>query len=208
MRILPAVNCPSFHCVEERVALAAAFSAPWVHLDVADGKFSIVPTWNDPEAFGFLRSRFPDTKFQVHLMVADPEAVLPAWFDAGADEVIVHWEALRHQRLAIRMPDAHIRIGICAVTAIEDVLQFLGPATPVLLLAAPPGLSGHTLDLSIVEKARALRERFPDIPIEIDGGVTTHTILIIRECADSATAGMAIFNSPDPARAYRDLCAA
>ncbi|MDO8469749.1 MAG: ribulose-phosphate 3-epimerase [bacterium] len=208
MRILPAVNCPSFHCVEERVALAAAFSAPWVHLDVADGKFSIVPTWNNPEEFEFLRSRFPDTKFQVHLMVQDPEAVLREWLDAGADEVVVHWEALRHQRLATRMPDAHIRIGICAATAIEDVIPFLGPAIPVLLLTVPPGLSGHTLDLSVVEKARALRERFPEISIEIDGGVTAHTIPIIRECADAATAGVAIFNSPDPARAYRDLCAA
>lgn len=207
MRILPAINCPNFRTVEERVALAAAFGAPWVHLDAADGKFSVVPTWNSAEEFGFLRSRYPGIRFQVHLMVVNPEAVLPAWLDAGANEVVVHWEALGRQWVGTA-PQPGIRIGITMTTAIEDVLPFLGPAVPVLLLTVPPGLSGHTLDLSVVEKARTLRERFPDIPLEIDGGVTTHTIPIIRECADLATAGSAIFGTPDPARAYRELCAA
>lgn len=204
MRILPAVNCPSFRCVEERVAVAASFPAPWIHIDAADGRFSIVPTWNSAEEFGYLRARFPGVRFQIHLMVADPEAVLPVWLDAGADEVVVHWEALRHRRIAECMP---VRIGICAETPVEDAFPFLAPATPVLLLAVKPGLAGQALDLSVVEKARVLRERFSDIPIEIDGGVSMATIPIVRECADTAAAATAVFGSPDPARAYRELCA-
>lgn len=208
MRILPAVNCPSFHCVEERVALAASFPAPAVHIDVADGRFSLVPTWRDVGEFGSLRARYPSLSFQIHLMLEDPEVELAQWIEAGANEVIVHVEALESRNVAARYPETTIWIGVKSETAMEDVLPFLTATTSVLLLAVPPGLSGKHLDLSVVEKARSLRERFPNAPILVDGGVSRATLSLIREFATVAVAASAIFGATDPARAYRELCAA
>lgn len=207
MRIFPAVNCQNFPCVEKRMAAIAGFASLWAHLDAADGRFSVVPTWNNPEEFAVLRARYQEMKFQIHLMVEHPEEVAGLWFGAGADEVVVHCEALRSRGFRTKFPGRRVRIGIRHDTAVEDTLPFLDAETPVLILAVPPGLAGHALDLSVIEKAKTLRERFPNISIEVDGGVSKETAPLVRECADIAVAATAIFNTPDPARSYRELCA-
>lgn len=207
MRVFPAVNCQNFSCVEKRMAVIAGFASPWAHLDVADGRFSVVPTWSNPEEFAALRAQYQGMKFQIHLMVEHPEEVAALWFSAGADEVILHCEALRSRDLRARFPGRQVRVGIRHDTAVEDTLPFLDAEMPVLILAVPPGLAGHALDLSVIEKAKMLRERFPSISIEVDGGVTRETIPLVRECADIVAAATAIFHSSDPARSYRELCA-
>jgi ribulose-phosphate 3-epimerase len=207
MRVIPAVNCQNFSCVENRMVVLTELASPWAHLDVADGRFSVVPTWNNPEEFAVLRAQYQGTKFQIHLMVERPEEVAALWFSAGADEVVLHCEALRSRNLRVRFQGRQVRIGIRHDTAIEDTLPFLDAEMPVLILAVPPGLAGYALDLSVIEKAKMLRERFPHISIEVDGGVTRETIPLIRECADMVAVATAIFNTPDPARAYRELCA-
>lgn len=93
MNVIPVVNChyKDFDCVKEKVAAAGAFSE-WVHLDIADGAFTFGKSWNEP---GELRSIVSPLKYEVHLMVERPEAVLDDWLAAGAKRIIFHLEAVR-----------------------------------------------------------------------------------------------------------------
>jgi ribulose-phosphate 3-epimerase len=54
-----------------------------------------------------------------------------------------------------------------------------------------------------------LRRADSRAPIEVDGGIDVHTApLIVAAGADILVAGNAVFGSPDPERAIRDLRAA
>jgi ribulose-phosphate 3-epimerase len=102
----------------------------------------------------------------------------------------------------------------------------LNPATPVavlhdiaadvdfvLVMSVNPGFGGQTFiprSESKLKEVRALLDRAGNqAPIEIDGGVDLGNIgAVVTAGARMIVAGSAIFHSPDPERATRDLRAA
>lgn len=207
MQIIPVINCPDRDCVRDRIRRVASFS-PWVHIDVADGVFAPVALWRTPEELPPMLESFPDAHVEVHLMTQNPEDALPSWFEAGAERAVIHWEALTDRAVVSKFPDHTILLSTKVETPIEEMLPYLTPTSWVQILAVPVGYSGKPFDLSVIEKIRVLRERFPDLTIEIDGGITPKTIQLIKGAADIATSGSYIFSSPDPVAAYRELLAA
>lgn len=204
MTIIPVINCPDFSCASTRIATAAAFS-PWVHVDVADGRFTTAHSWGNPEELSLLLGKFPGLHAEVHLMVEEPEQMLPTWFDAGAERVVIHWEALTDKEVCRKFPDHTIIISTKPETPIEDVLPYLSACSWTQILAVPVGYSGKAFDLSVLEKVRVLRERFPELVIEVDGGITPETLPLVKGAADIVTSGSYIFGSTDPAAAFRKL---
>lgn len=70
----------------------------------------------------------------------------------------------------------------------------------VLIMTVHPGFGGQKFMASELPKVKALRERYPDLYIEVDGGLGEGTIDQAAEAgANVIVAGSAVFGAKDPA---------
>ena len=76
----------------------------------------------------------------------------------------------------------------------------------VLVMTVEPGAGGQPLIPETLEKVRALRNRAPELDIQVDGGINERTAAAAREAgANVLVAGSAVFGSSDPAGAIARL---
>lgn len=204
MQIIPVINCPDLACARKRAAIAAEFSS-WVHVDVSDGRFAPLRLWNDPDELSLLLGEFPGLSAEVHLMIEEPERYLSEWFEAGAVRAVVHWEALGDKRIVSKFPSHTILLSTKVETPIEDMLPYLKSDSWVHILAVPPGPAGSPFDVSVTDKIATLRERFPELTIEVDGGITPETLKLLGGTANIALSSTYIFKNPHPAAAFKEL---
>lgn len=70
----------------------------------------------------------------------------------------------------------------------------------VLIMTVFPGFGGQKFMASELPKVRALRERYPNLNIEVDGGLGLGTIDQAAEAgANVIVAGSAVFGAENPA---------
>lgn len=70
----------------------------------------------------------------------------------------------------------------------------------VLVMTVHPGFGGQKFMASELPKVNALRERYPDLNIEVDGGLGLGTVDQAADAgANVIVAGSAIFGAADPA---------
>lgn len=76
----------------------------------------------------------------------------------------------------------------------------------VLVMTVHPGFGGQKFMASELPKVKALRERYPDLNIEVDGGLSEGTIDEAAEAgANVIVAGSAVFGAKDPAAVIKKL---
>ena len=210
--VIPAINCPlgDVACVEEKMKIVEPFAAR-VHLDVADGKFTFNKTWGDPKQFSIFNSQFPKIEWEIHLMAEEPEQILPAWIGTGAKRVNVHIETF-DAASAARMVGAAKTAGVEMMfsmnpeTPAESMRQYFKLCSAFQVLAVRPGLAGQKFLPLVLYKVEFLRREVPDATIEVDGGINPETARLSREAgADIVVAASYIFDSVDPAAAYKAL---
>ncbi len=189
-------------------------------MDVEDGVFTPNVTWNNLEEFSHLASELPMLRFEIHLMVANPEQIIEGWLKNGAERVIVHLETMSNPHLILEAAQNYgrpttidgerVMLAINPGTSAEALLPYLNPPaggfTAFQILAVPPGPSGQRFDESVLEKIKFLRERAPNAIIEVDGGINPETAKLAKEAgANILVSTSYIMNSPDPRGAYEEL---
>lgn len=76
----------------------------------------------------------------------------------------------------------------------------------VLVMTVHPGFGGQKFMASELPKVKALRERYPELYIEVDGGLSEGTIDQAAEAgANVIVAGSAVFGAKDPASVIKVL---
>jgi ribulose-phosphate 3-epimerase len=76
----------------------------------------------------------------------------------------------------------------------------------VLVMTVYPGFGGQKFMTSELPKVSALRKRYPDLYIEVDGGIGPATIDQAADAgANVIVAGSAVFGVNDPAEVIRIL---
>ena len=69
----------------------------------------------------------------------------------------------------------------------------------VLVMTVHPGFGGQKFMASELPKVKAVRERYPDLNIEVDGGLGVGTVDQAAEAgANVIVAGSAVFGAKDP----------
>lgn len=147
-----------------------------IHFDVMDGMF--VPRLGlYPEILEAVKkhSKLP---VYVHLMIDKPERYVQVFVEYGADIVVPHVESTPHLDHTIRLiKESGGRAGIALnpSTPISSIEYLLPEIELILIMAINPGIVGHKLIPNMMGKIANVRKaisKYPDIKIEIDGGVT------------------------------------
>ena len=203
-----------FAHLADEVAAAERGGGTIVHVDVMDGHFVPNITIGVPVVKSL--RRIATVPLDVHLMIEDPDRYLEAFAEAGAGMMSVHVEALRHLHRtvhAIKALGVKAGVVINPGTPVAALTEIAGDVDFVLVMSVNPGFGGQTFiprSESKLREVRALLDAAGSVaPIEIDGGVDQHNIArVVAAGARLVVAGSAIFNTPDPERATRELKAA
>lgn len=206
--VLPSLLLCDFARLGAEIEAVAAAGLRGLHFDVMDGQFVPNLTYGMPiVAAG---RRVCDLPIEVHLMVQQPERFIDDFYEAGADAITVHVEAVQDVVAALRQ----IRqLGMAAGLAFDVATPVTGSRTwldgcdYLLFMTVPAGFGGQPISPQALQKVRSAREQWgPDLLLEIDGGVNPDTI---SACVDSGVdllvVGSAIFRQPDYGQAVTRL---
>jgi ribulose-phosphate 3-epimerase len=214
IQISPSILSADFARLGEAVAAAERGGADLIHVDVMDGHFVPNITIGVPVVKSL--KRIATVPLDVHLMIQDPDRYIEAFAEAGAAMLSVHVEVLPHLHRTVHAIKAlKVKAGVALnpgtpVVALEEIA---GDVDFVLVMSVNPGFGGQTFIPRSESKLREVRALLNaagnPAPIEIDGGVDQHNIArLVAAGASIFVAGSAIFNTPDPERATRELKAA
>lgn len=212
MQVIPAINCASYREAKRQIEVAGSFT-DLIHIDVVDGKFAPNITWGSPEDLERLKTEMElKAKFEIHLMVQDPEGVLDAWLRTGlVKRVIVHLETMTD---SVYIVEKCKKYGVEAMLAInpgteaERLSAHLDDFHYCQMLAVFPGLAGQKFQPHVLEKLEYIRKRHPNVIIEVDGGMNPETAAQVKKAgADIAIAASYIFSDENPKEAYERLSA-
>jgi len=214
IRVAPSILAADFARLGEQVERVMEAGARVIHVDVMDGHF-VPPISIGPLIVGSLREVVHSRSgaLDVHLMVERPEHRVEEFAAAGADTLIVHWEATPHVHYALKaIREAGLDAGLAinpatppqAVMGVADMFDHL------LCMTVNPGWGGQSyIDTSTAKVARLRELLGPGVPIEVDGGIDAATAAATATAgATLFVAGSSIFGADDPAAAYREIAVA
>ncbi|PND59016.1 ribulose-phosphate 3-epimerase [Mycobacterium sp. ENV421] len=173
-----------------------------IQWDVMDGRFVPNLTFG-PDVIAANR-RHVSVGFEAHLMVDDPDPMLPRWVEAGCEIVIVHAEAtrkLQHTLSAIRNLGARAGVALNPATPLQAVTNVLHLTDLLLVMTVDPGFGGQQYLAAMEPKIAAahaeIERRGLQVELEVDGGINSATIgAAARAGATAFCAGSALFNGP------------
>lgn len=195
--IAPSMLSADFSALRKDLEEVEQAGADLIHWDIMDGHY--VP--NLTFGAGVVKQLRPYSKlpFDVHLMVTNPDDMVPWFAEAGADIITVHAEVCPHLDRTldvIRATGCQAGVSLNPSTP-EDVLNYVLDKTDIILvMTVNPGFGGQVFLDSQLEKIRRIKAMIGDrdIKIEVDGGINPMTA---AECisvgADILVAGTSVF---------------
>jgi ribulose-phosphate 3-epimerase len=171
-----------------------------LHLDVMDGHFVPNLTFGPP-IVECIRKK-TNLPLDCHLMVSNPEFLIPLFVEAGANSLTVHVESTKHiDRTIQQIKELGCKAGITLNpgTSIDQIKHVLDVVDLVLVMTINPGFGGQKLLPYCVDKITEIRALQPDLDIQIDGGVKAHNLEeLYLAGANNFVVGSAIFSQPNP----------
>ncbi len=210
VHIAPSILAADFSRLGEQVLETERAGAQRIHIDVMDGHFVDNLTMG-PVVVQGLR-KVTALPLEIHLMVERPPHFAEAFFRAGADRLIMHYEVLPEPLPVIR--DIHRRgktigLAIKPETPVEVLEPWLAEIDLALCMTVHPGFGGQAFLPESPERIRQLRQmiqaRNPACELEVDGGIDRETIpTAVKAGANVLVIGTAVYGAPEgPAAAVR-----
>jgi ribulose-phosphate 3-epimerase len=168
--------------------------------------------------------------FDCHMMISEPKRWVKEFANAGCDLYCFHYEAAFSSAAETPHGESELRtspreliryihgLGLLAGIAIKPATKVevltevldspLAEERPdmVLVMTVEPGFGGQKFMASELPKVQWLRKRYPELNIEVDGGLGPGTVDQAAEAgANVIVAGSAVFGAKDPAEVIKVL---
>jgi ribulose-phosphate 3-epimerase len=201
IKIAASILSADFARLGEQVQAAEVGGADWIHVDVMDGHF--VPNMTvGPVVVRALRpiTRLP---LDVHLMIEQPERLIPDFAQAGADILTVHVETCPHlQRTIQQIKELGVKAGVTLnpATSLSTLEEILPDVDMVLIMSVSPGFGGQSYLPGSTARIARLRQMSDErglsgVEVEVDGGIKADNAAEVAAAGASVLViGSGIFN--------------
>lgn len=176
-----------------------------IHVDVMDGRFVPNLTFGPLVVKGIKPIvEEAGALLETHLMIEEPESLIPEFSAAGADLITVHVETCPHLNRTIQQIKAlGVKAGVTLnpSTPLGSLEEVLGEVDLVLVMSVNPGFGGQTYLPASTRKISRLRRMLQDrdlahVDLEVDGGINPSTAReVVTAGANVLVAGSSIFNA-------------
>jgi len=214
VELVPSILSADFAHLADQIAAAERGGGTVIHVDVMDGHF--VPNITlGPPVVKSLR-KVTTLPLDCHLMIQNPNDYIPAFAEAGANWVSVHYEACTHLHRSLELIAHHgMQPGVVVnpATRVDLLIEILPMVHHVLIMSVNPGFGGQEFIEFSLDKIRRLAELRRELGlafrIEVDGGVAHDTVArVVQAGAELLVAGNAVFGAGHPERDAHSLLAA
>ncbi len=174
-----------------------------IQFDVMDGRFVPNLTFG-PDVIASVRPAV-SVPFEAHLMIEEPDHLIPRFVEAGCQIIIVHVEACRHLHRTLSLIaelGAEPAVALNPHTPIEAVASVTDLLGMVLIMTVNPGFGGQAYLASMEPKIEATRDMLDQadhwIDLEVDGGISPATVAGAAAAgANVLISGSSLFGYPD-----------
>ncbi len=219
--VVPAVLPSSHMDIEEKLALFMHIpQVSRVQIDIVDGRFVSPASWpySAPDELysmieqGEMLPHLEHFEYEIDLMCLDAEQATGAWLALGASRITLHAESTTD--LPRLLASVRRRYGGGGFTPLISFGLALNIASDLALLEpciddieyvqfmgiAHIGRQAEPFDRRVIEKIRAFRKYHPDIPVQVDGGISlgNATGLVVLGVSNLVI-GSDILHASDPA---------
>lgn len=205
LKIAPSILSADLGKLNHEVKSVEKFS-DLIHFDVMDGQF-VHNISIGPCVLKCLKTRLP---VDCHLMIENPIQYIDEFAEAGASLISVHFEAcsknLKNVINKIKSYKMKASVAIKPKTLATVLDPFLHLLDMVLVMSVEPGFSGQKFMPVCLDKINYLREKCPNLEIEVDGGISDKTAPKVKKAgANVLVSASYIFNSKDRRKAIEKL---
>lgn len=208
MEIIPAILPKNFAEIEEKTE-AVLGTVKLVQVDICDGKFVKSITWpyykHDENFEAILKEErgmpfWEDLDYEFDLMIDNPTVDdARQWLSAGAVRIILHLESSPDLNPVLDVLQNLVEIGIAVnpKTKIEEIKKYAEKINFIQIMGIRKvGFQGQALDPGTFERVEQARTLFPNLKIQIDGGITIENAKFLKQAgAGSLAIGSAIFGN-------------
>lgn len=143
-------------------------------------------------------------------MYSFPVQWIEGMADAGVDQYTFHVEPVLAdiESVCRSIREAGMKVGLALKpnTPVSVIEEYISQADMVLIMTVEPGFGGQKFMSGMMPKVEYLRQNYPNLDIEVDGGVSLDTI---GECAKAGAnmivAGTAIIKAQDQKHAIQEM---
>jgi ribulose-phosphate 3-epimerase len=197
VRISPSLAAAPLDRLGQVVIELETAGANYIHFDIEDGSFVPMMTLGTKMISDLRRiTRLP---FDVHLMMVNPEWILPEVVRFGANRVAVHYEACPYPRRVLRQI---VSLGAIAglafnpATPVPDLAYLLPYLSFIVTLTTEPEIPDCPFLPEVLEKVRDGKQAkgLESIEWVVDGGLNTENLAqVIAAGTDTVVIGRSVF---------------
>lgn len=157
----------------------------YLQIDIMDGQFVKQKNSISPDKIRYLiRAK----KLEIHLMVEGISKYAAPWIKSkNVKKIIWHYEANKDleyiQKINNFLKNKKIKTGLAINpnTSLSKIKEIIEDFDTIQVMGVTPGKQGQKFQKKVLEIIKALRYKYPNLNIEVDGGVNDKNISSIKK---------------------------
>ena len=208
MEIIPAILPKDFGEIERKIEIITGL-AKVVQVDICDGKLTPLSTWPykkpDENFESILREEkgmpaWEKIDYEFDLMIDSPtEHDARKWLSAGAARIVLHVESSPDLSPMMAVLSGLVEIGLSlnVSTPLDAIEPYKDKISYVQLMGIRRiGYQGQNFDPGVPDRVKMVKEKYPDLKVQIDGGVSLENALLLKHVGvDRLVVGSAMFGT-------------